>query len=346
MKICLITDTHFGFKKGNKIFHDYFKKFYDDIFYPYLLKNKINTVVHLGDAFDNRKGIDYWSLKWAKDVIYDTMQTLNITVYSIVGNHDIYYKNSNDLNSVEYLLSEYDNVIKISKPEEVTIDGLDILMMPWITSENEENALRTIQHSTSRVCMGHLELNGFRVNSQIIMDHGMDPTYFNKFKKCFSGHYHTRSKDKNIYYIGNPYEMFWSDLNDSRGFVVFDTKTLEHEYILNPYQMFKIIYYDEDNLQTDLSEYESCIVKVVVKNKKDQKVFEKFIDSLVKENPYQYRVIETCSIDPIVDDEDDFIGSEDTLSLLKKYVDESEISLNKNRIKQMINQIYQESYQL
>lgn len=346
MKICLITDTHFGFKKGNKVFHEYFKNFYEDIFFPYLMKNRINTVIHLGDAFDNRKGIDYWSLKWAKDVVYDTFETLGITVYNIVGNHDIYYKNTTELNSAEYLLSEYDNIIKISKPKEFTIDGRDILMLPWITPENEQDALRMVQMSSSEVCMGHLELNGFRVNSNIVMDHGMQPDIFNKFHKTFSGHYHTRSTNGKVFYMGNPYQLFWTDLNDTRGFVVFDTKTLDHEYIDNPYSMFKVIEYDEDNIVEEFDQYENRIIKVIVKNKTDQKLYEKYIDKLIKSNPYEIKVIESyVMVDPTsIDDES--IQSEDTLSLLKKYVDDSEINLNKNKIKMMINSIYQESYQV
>jgi DNA repair exonuclease SbcCD nuclease subunit len=346
VKICLITDTHFGFKKGNKIFHDYFKKFYEDVFFPFLIKNKIDTVVHLGDSFDNRKGIDYWSLEWAKDVVYDTFQTLGITVYNIVGNHDIYYKNSTNLNSVDHLLSEYDNVIKIAEPKEFNIAGLDILMLPWITTENQQNALRMVQNSSSGICMGHLELNGFRVNSKIVMDHGMEPNIFDKFYKTFSGHYHTRSTNGKVFYMGNPYQLFWTDINDTRGFVVFDTETLEHDYVNNPYDMFRVINYDEDNLQEDLSEYENSIVKVVVKNKSDQKLYEKYIDKLIKANPHEFKVIESYVIVDPVSDDGDTIESEDTLSLLKKYVDESEINLNKGKIKNLINSIYQESYSI
>ncbi len=345
MKVALITDTHFGFKKGNKTFHEYFQKFYTEIFFPYLIKNKIKTVIHLGDAFDNRKGIDYWSLQWTKQNIYDTFETLGITVYNIIGNHDIYYKNTNQLNSVDYLLSEYDNVIKISSPQQFTIGGLDILMLPWITPENEQNALRMIQNSPCEVAMGHLELTGFKVNSHLVMDHGMDPKGLHKFNKVFSGHYHTRSNDGVVFYLGNPYEMFWSDLDDNRGFTIFDTETLKHEYINNPYRIFKIINYDEDNLNEELDEYKNCIVKLIVKNKTNQKKYEQYVDKLIQVNPYEFRVIETVHINQNFDDEE-FVGSEDTLSLLKKYVDESEISLNKSRIKNMINTIYQESYQL
>jgi len=125
MKIALITDTHYNFKKANKNFHDYFAKFYKDIFFPYLEENNIKTVIHLGDAFDNRKGIDYWALDWAKRNVYDVFKKLNIKVYSIVGNHDTYYKNTNEVNSIDILLDEYENIVKISSPMEVSIGGLD-----------------------------------------------------------------------------------------------------------------------------------------------------------------------------------------------------------------------------
>jgi DNA repair exonuclease SbcCD nuclease subunit len=343
MKIAIITDTHYGFKKGNKLFHDYFSKFYNDIFFPYLIKNKIKTVIHLGDAFDNRKGIDYWSLRWARNNVYDTFEKLGITVYNIVGNHDIYYKNTNNLNSVSYLLSEYDNVIKIERPEEFNIGGLDILMVPWINQENQQETLRMIQNSTCKVSMGHLELNGFKVSHNLIMEHGLDPLTFDKFEKVFSGHYHTRSNNGKVYYLGNPYQMFWVDYNDKRGFTIFDTETLEHFHIDNPYQIFKIINYT-DNTEVDINEYQDCVVKMIVKEKNDKVRYEKFVNQFLNLNLYDFKVIEETVVNDITDD--GYVTGEDTLTLLKKYVDESENRLNKNKIKQLINQIYQESYQV
>ena len=71
MKIAIITDTHFGARKGSKVFHDFFQKFYDDIFFPTLEEKGITTCIHMGDAFDNRKNIDFWALNWAKKNVYD-----------------------------------------------------------------------------------------------------------------------------------------------------------------------------------------------------------------------------------------------------------------------------------
>ena len=67
MKIAIITDQHFGARKGSKAFHSYFKKFYDNVFFPYLEEHKIDTVIDMGDTFDNRRSIDLWSIDWAKE---------------------------------------------------------------------------------------------------------------------------------------------------------------------------------------------------------------------------------------------------------------------------------------
>ena len=103
MKIALLTDTHYGARKGSKTFHDYFQKFYDNIFFPTLEERKIKHAIHLGDSFDNRKNIDFWALNWAKEHVYDNFKKLNVKVHTIVGNHDLYYKNTNLASKYPYI---------------------------------------------------------------------------------------------------------------------------------------------------------------------------------------------------------------------------------------------------
>ena len=124
MKIAIITDQHFGARKNSKLFHDYFLKFYNDIFFPYLEEHGITTIVDMGDTFDSRKGIDFSALAWAKDNYYDRLKGMGIQVHTIVGNHTAYYKNTNEVNAVDLLLREYDNVVVYSEPEEILLDKL------------------------------------------------------------------------------------------------------------------------------------------------------------------------------------------------------------------------------
>jgi len=346
MKLGLLTDTHYNFKKANKSFHDYFAKFYNDVFFPKLEERNIKTVVHLGDAFDNRKGIDYWALEWAKTNVYDRFQKLGIKVYNIVGNHDAYYKNSNEVNAIDSLLQQYDNVIPISSPKEFCIDSLNTLMLPWICSDNEEEVYNLIKETNAKVVFGHLELSGFAAYPGHLQTEGLEPEKFNKFDRVFTGHYHTKSDNGKIFYLGNTYQMFWNDVDDTRGFHIFDTDTYELEYFKNPYNMFERIYYeDTDYKKFDTSYLEEKIVKVVVRQKTNQLKFDKFVDKILKANPLDLKVVEIVDInDGNVDCEE--ISAEDTLSILDKYVEESEFDLDKTMIKKLLRDVYKEALEV
>ena len=346
MKIAIITDQHFGARKNSKLFHDYFLKFYNNIFFPTLEKEGITTVIDMGDTFDIRKSIDFSALQWAKDNYFDKLESMGITLHSIVGNHTAYYKNTNDVNAVDLLLREYDNVKTYSEVSSIEIGGCNILLVPWINKENEDKSFRSINMSQASICMGHLELNGFRATPGHMMEHGMEWSIFKKFNKTYSGHYHCRSNQENIYYLGNPYEMFWNDVNDeNRGFHIFDTETLEHTPVNNPYRLHKIIFYNDQDYQLfDARELEDKIVKVVVRNKSDGKKFEKFIDKLYSANVAELKVVENFGLQEA--EEFEAFESEDTLSILNRYVQESEVNLDKSRIQKMIQETYQEACEL
>jgi len=342
MKVAIITDTHYGARKNSKLFHDYFLKFYNDIFFPTLEEYGINKVIHLGDAFDSRKGIDFSALSWAKNNIFDRFKEMCIDVHLITGNHDCYYKNTNEVNAVDLLLREYDNVTVYSEPTEVKLGNLKILFIPWINQENEEKTLKLVQKTSCKCAMGHLELQGFRVNKQIVMEHGLESKLFDKFQLVFSGHYHTRSNNGTVFYLGNPYEMFWNDVNDTRGFHIFDTDTLENNPVNNPYRLFYNIYYEDNDYQTfDTREYENKIVRVIVRKKSDTKKFEKFIDKLYTSNIAELKVVENFVIQK--SEEFEAFESEDTLSILNRYIEEAEISLDKSIVQKMIQEVYQEA---
>jgi len=345
MKIAIITDTHFGGRRGNKVFHDFFQKFYDNIFFPELEKRGIKYCIHMGDAFDNRKNIDYWSLDWAKEHVYDKFEKLGVRVWQLVGNHDVYYKNTNKINSIDSLLEHYDNIVPISNPDTYDIDGFKAMMMPWICDENYQETLAAIERSDAKMAFSHLELNGFELYPGMFQQGGIDKGIIAKFPTVFSGHYHTRSNDGQVFYLGNPYEMYWNDLSDTRGFHIFDTETLEHTPIDNPYKMFYNIYYEDTNHQTfDTRKYDDKIVKLIVRKKTDQTKFERFVDKLYNSNVFELKIVENFQL---IDNEDfEAFESENTLSILNRYVEESEIDLEKSRIQNMISDVYQEACEL
>ena len=343
MKIAIITDQHFGARKNSKLFHDYFLKFYEDIFFPTLIKEGITTIVDMGDTFDSRKGVDFVSLEWAKNHYYDRLAELGITVHTIIGNHTAYYKNTNDLTGVGLFLREYDNIKIYPEAEEVIIDRTKFLFVPWINSENQEKTFEVIENSDSPCVMGHLELNGFMATRGHFMENGMDSSIFDKFDKVYSGHYHMRSNKENIFYLGNPYEMYWNDVNDrDRGFHLFDTDTLVHTPVNNPYQLFHNLYYEDTPHQMlDITKYDQKILKVIVRKKSDPKQFEKYIDKLYSSNLAELKIVE--NFDFTEGEEFEADESEDTISLLNRYIQESEVDLDKSVITEILQDVYKEA---
>ena len=341
MKIGIYTDSHYGAKKGSKHLHDYFELFYKNVFFPALEEHGVETVIHMGDAFDSRKSIDYQSLEWAKRVVFDPLKKYD--VHMIVGNHDCYYKNTNNVNSPALLLKDYPNIKTYSSPTNTKVCGIDMTFIPWICSENYDETLKVIQKSKAKVAMGHLELKGFRVNKHLVMEeHGLEANLFSNFTKVFSGHYHTRSDNGTVFYLGNPYEMYWTDVNDTRGFHIFDTETLEHTPINNPYKLFYNIYYEDTPHQTfDASEYSNKIVKVIVRKKSKPKDFERFIDKLYKIGIQDLKIVENFEIQEnenfAIDEE------ENTISILNRYIDESECDFDKSTIKGIFQDLYKQA---
>jgi hypothetical protein len=249
---------------------------------------------------------------------------------------------------VDLLLREYDNVTVYSEPSEAKLGNLNVVFIPWINDENQESTFKLIKNTSSICAMGHLELQGFRVNNAVIMEHGLESKLFEKFSKVYSGHYHTRSSIGSIYYLGNPYEMFWTDVNDTRGFHIFDTETLEHTPVNNPYKLFYNIYYEDTPHQTfDTREYVNKIVKVIVRKKTNTKNFEKFVDKLQSSGVADMKIVENYDFGGWYDKKiDETFESEDTLTILNRYIEEAEVSLDKSILKKTIQEVYQEACEL
>ena len=244
MKIALLNDTHFGVRNDSPAFIKYQNRFYDELFFPYIIENKIDTLIHLGDVVDRRKFINHNTAHNFKKVFWDKLDKLNIKTYVIIGNHDTYYKNTNEVNALQNLeISK--NTEVFTKATELEFDGLKVLFIPWICDDNETESVETIKNSTSPIAMGHLEIKGFEMHNGHYNDHGQEKAMFKRFEKVLSGHFHKKSDDGQIYYLGTQYEMTWSDYMCPKGFHIFDTSTREVTRIPNPIRMFKKIIYND-----------------------------------------------------------------------------------------------------
>ena len=352
MKIAIITDTHFGARNDSVQFDEYFYQFYEGQFFPYLQKNNIKTVLHLGDVLDRRKFVSYRIAKNFRERFILPFQALDIELHALVGNHDIFYKNTNDVNSLQELINDrYKKIHLYPEAQEVTFDGLPILFMPWINSQNYIYAMGMIDETKAQICMGHLDINGFKMNKTAIMsEHGYPKETFKRFETVMSGHFHHKSDDGQIFYLGTPYEIYWNDYDAPKGFHIFDTETRQLDRLINPQTIFDKIYYDDTTTNyenVNVEKYKHKFIKVVVINKKDLYQFDRFIDKLLKIDTHEVKIIEDFTDLDANSVSDDIVeNSEDTITLLNKYVDELPVDLNKNRLKNEIRTLYTEAQDL
>jgi DNA repair exonuclease SbcCD nuclease subunit len=357
MKVAIITDQHFGARNDSTHFLDYYEKFYKETFFPKIDEFGIKIVLILGDTFDRRKYVNFYSLKRAKEMFFDELVKRNIEVHMLAGNHDTYFKNTNEVNSVDLLLREYDNINVIDSPQTIHLnyqnESDDVLMIPWICPENYDACMDEIKNSKAKLCMGHFEIAGFAMHRGMPAAEGLNGNNFRRYDLVCSGHYHHKSSSSNIHYLGNPYELTWQDYNDARGFHFLDLSNRELEFVVNPNIMFQRIIYD-DKLETisevinkDLDKHTGKYVKVVVVNKTNPYLFDQFMNKLYLANPVDITIVEDA-IDLTDADESDTIDeAEDTITIINKFVDTlNNDSINNDKLKGMMRELYVEALNL
>ena len=133
------------------------------------------------------------------------------------------------------------------RKNDINLGGTDLCLIPWINNSNYTSSLQHIKSTRAQIALGHLEVQGFHMNKEMISDHGLQKKVFEGFDMVLSGHYHTKSSQENIHYLGTQYEITWSDYNDPKGFHILDLKTRELQRIVNPYKMFHKIWYNDKN---------------------------------------------------------------------------------------------------
>lgn len=334
-KVAFITDTHWGIRNDHIAFLDNQKRFCDEIFFPRL--SEVDYTVHLGDLTDRRKNIN---INTANRLRRDFLEKLKPGTIFVAGNHDTYFKNTNEINSLRELLVGYDFHIVDNVPYRFqTFDGDSILLIPWITPENSELVYDAIKRTDCQIGAGHLEIAGFEMFKGSRVSHGNDRSIFNKFDMVLSGHFHHRSSDGHIFYLGSTGEFTWSDYDDPKGFHIFDTKTRNLEFIRNPFTLHHKITYDESADQNIGPTVTDSFVKVIVKNKNDEFKFERFIEELTKQNPYEIQILEQHAITTDGEEEVE-LEAETTFEFIKKYIDESDIAVNKDILYNKFLEIY------
>ena len=350
MKIALITDTHWGIRNDNVAFHESTKKFLNDIFFPRIRSDNITDIIHLGDLVDRRKYINFLTAKRLREDFLEPIYNNNIKLKIIAGNHDVFYKNTNNVNALHEIVAGKYGAEIYTQPTEINFHGTPILFLPWINDENKEDSYNAINKSKAQIVLGHLEILGFEMFRGSVSTHGDDPNVFDRFDLVCSGHYHHKSSSGNINYLGSHSQFTWSDYGDDRGFHILDTQTRELEFVRNLYNMFEKVWYDDQNktitdiLELDFNQYKSKLIKVIVSSKNNPYWFDMFIDNLEKANPLDIQIVEDHLNLTVADDSEIVNEAESTLDIFKnqiKMIDENVI--NKVKLEQTIVDLYSEA---
>lgn len=345
MKIGIITDTHYGTRSDNSIFYEYQKKS-NEYFFSKFDEAGIKHVIHLGDMTDRRKYLNYVTGKRLQDDLLTPLSKYESHI--IAGNHDVYYKNTNDINSLDALVDKNQhNTYTIAT--EIEIEGNKILLVPWINTENYDESIETIKNSKALICLGHLEIIGFELMMGIKSEHGLDFDVFKKFDIVGSGHFHHRSHYKPVHYVGAAYEFTWSDHTAKRGVSILDTDTMEFEFIQNPYSIFNAVFYDDskgtEDIQKQIDNIDSqklkdSYVKIFVNHKNLPYSFDMLLDKIYDAEPCDIKIQDNTIMETDETIEAD-IKMLNTNDFMKEYVE----TLNLNDgIKKDVNQLMADLY--
>lgn len=351
-KIAFITDLHFGVRNDSSVFHDYFEKFYSEQFFPYLKEHNITELIDLGDTFDRRKFISFYSLDRCESYWFNKLEQNNIHCHILIGNHVIPYKNTLFPNAIDLLVKDkYSNIVSVSKPTELTIGSTNFLLVPWICDSNKDEIFTAIKQTKASVCLGHFELNGFTMNKgDHEIEDGMDKFFLDKFDQVFSGHYHHKSSKGNITYLGCPYEITWSDYDDPKGFHIFDTETRELTFIQNKFKMFEKIYYDDlkNNPTSSVPKnLQGKYLKVVVINKQNPYTFDTFLNIIEEQGPQDIQIVEQNQ-DMITDNTDEELldQAEGTIDIIGKYIESFDCDCDKTELLSLMKLLHSEALTL
>jgi len=350
MKLAIISDIHFGVRNENPTLLQSTINFFEKQFFPYLTKHNIQTVLCAGDIMDRRKYVNYFIYKSVLDHFVAPMKKQHIQFHTILGNHDCFYKNTNEINSLQLIFSNESSWFHVyDHPEILNFGGKKFGMVSWISPENQIEITNFIKSADVDILFAHLELNGFSTAPGIIMSSGMDSSQMNldRFSLILSGHYHTRQRKGNVQYLGNHHEFSFADYGLEHGFHIYDTETGVLEFIENQDKVFFHITFDDSKFDykkivpEELEMYRGKFVKLIVQKSFNPAVLETFIQKVQQAGPEKLTIFDetlpTLSISSCS-------GDENTMTLLKTYTKESvENEQQREQLDSLLTEIWTEA---
>ena len=346
MKSIILSDTHCGVRNGSDVFSSYMDTFYNKFLFPYMKENGIDHILHGGDYMENRKFVGVKATLKNKEYFLDKLVSNNFTMDIIPGNHDVVFKNTNKLCSLDLVFAGYDNITLHHDPIILQRGKKKLGFIPWITTDNYGQCMSFLEAGEADMILGHFEIAGFEMHAGVESTHGMDTSSLHQYELVMSGHFHKKSRKGNIMYLGSQMEFTWADADDPKYFHVLDWDTGDVEEIHVPLTMYKkVLYNDElnDHLGTfNPDDYNDKFVKVVVVKKSNPYLFDKFIDKISECRYHDLKIAENFN-DYSGDSVEEEIDFQDTSQLLNEYVEAVDTPLDRDRLKNIMQRLYTEA---
>ena len=320
-KVCCIADLHIGVHQNSIFWHETALQWASWLKNE-LTKKNIKDIFILGDLYHYRDEI-------AVNTIHVVNQILNLwsdfNIVILVGNHDAFYKDRADINSLS-ILNGWKNITVISEIETHTILGKECTFLPWGAD------IKAVPESD--VLFGHLEIETFKMNSHKACDHGIKTKdLLAKANLIMTGHFHLRDErkynNKTILYVGNPFEMDFGDTGSTKGYFILDFEDLSYKFyenLLSP-KHIKLSLTDIANLKSlSATEVKDTVNNNIVKLVIDKKVTSDNIDILIQKistyKPFNLSVDYTVYNDTITVNEDQSydLSGVDTVKAIEEFV--------------------------
>ena len=145
-------------------------------------------------------------------------------VHIIIGNHDIYNKSDNEINSLK-AYSYIPNVSVYETTTKIIFNNNSLLLMPWV--EDRKTQIEILkEYSGCEYLFCHSDLNGAKMHLTSVGHRNsdkIDVEEFSGYKHVYSGHIHLVQKNKNFTYVGSIHEMDRNDIDNQKGIFILDT---------------------------------------------------------------------------------------------------------------------------
>jgi DNA repair exonuclease SbcCD nuclease subunit len=332
METVVFADLHFQ-KPSWGYATDYaLKKFFHQQFWPLIKKRNIHRIIQLGDFTHDKKTINKQTADLIGECFTLPAQDLDLDVILICGNHDAYFRDKNNINSLRTLFRNTGFTIVDTEVEKFN----NSVYIPWGFDPKMYPA---------KYAFGHFEIKGFEYQKGITCNSGSEQSDFGFFERVLAGHFHRKNAIGNTMYLGSVIALDFGEVDSEHGFAIFDDETGNFEFIKTEIEVFKKIIYKPGNTDYLKEDFKDKVISITVLDSENKEEYNKFLEFIYSQKPIDVRIVSLEGELKNIMNIENVEGIENILSLSKKYIDGMELSkpMDNRTLYEIYERIYKEA---